>query len=92
MNQAGDRCLSGWVHRVLPATSPTPRTAPRPWKKLAYGGTSELQTIVQLEHATAHTARIYILKANRAQGTNDGQTKVKALIRRRAAKAQRDQE
>jgi len=45
-----------------------------------------------LEHATAHTARIYILKANRAQGTNDGQTKVKALIRRRAAKAQRDQE
>lgn len=59
--------------------------------ELAYGGASEFQIMAQLEHTTPFTARIYIRQANRAKGANDGQTKVDDLIRRRAARKQREQ-
>lgn len=55
--------------------------------ELAYGGASEFQIMAQLEHATSYTARIYIRQANRARGAEEGQSKVDALLRRRAAKA-----
>lgn len=59
--------------------------------ELAYGGASEFQIMAQLEHLTPYTARIYIRQANRAQGANDGQSKVDDLIRRRATNARRKQ-
>ncbi len=59
--------------------------------ELAYGGASEFQIMAQLEHKTPFTARIYIRQANRATGANGGQSKVDDLIRRRAAKKQREQ-
>lgn len=42
--------------------------------------------MAQLEHATSHTARIYIRQANRARGAEEAQVKVDALLRRRAGR------